>query len=191
MTLNNCETQQKHIFLIIGRSGVGKSSVVDALCERYGHTAVQSYTTRPPRNPEEKGHIFITKCAFDDMKSELCAYTKYDNFEYGVTNQQIEDSDLYIIDTAGVTYFSEHYAGSKIPVVIFLYADREALTERLKARGHTDEEIKARIMQDDESFSPEAISKLPIPYNIFLNYDLDETVDRIERFITLHGGKEE
>ena len=76
-----------NIFLIIGRSGSGKSTIVDELCKRYGYTSVESYTTRPPRGPSEGGHIFVAKDTFDELKPFLCAYTKYNNFEYGVSNE--------------------------------------------------------------------------------------------------------
>lgn len=175
-----------NIFLIIGRSGSGKSTIVDELCKRYGYTSVESYTTRPPRGPSEGGHIFVTKDTFDELKPFLCAYTKYNNFEYGVTNEQIELADLYVIDPAGVEYFAEHYAGHKTPIVIYIYADKATLIERMKKRGNSDEEIASRLLQDECSFATETIENLPVPYSVFLNYDLDEAVNRIHAFMELH-----
>jgi guanylate kinase len=49
----------QNIYLIVGRSGFGKDTVVDCLCERYGYKRIISYTTRPRRNEQDK-HIFVT-----------------------------------------------------------------------------------------------------------------------------------
>lgn len=48
-----------NIYLIVGRSGSGKDTVVDYLCKHYGYKRIVSYTTRPPRNAQDK-HIFVT-----------------------------------------------------------------------------------------------------------------------------------
>ena len=39
----------KHIFLIIGASGSGKTTITEQLEQRYGLTSIQSYTTRAAR----------------------------------------------------------------------------------------------------------------------------------------------
>ena len=55
--------KKKQIFLIVGRSGVGKSSIVKAVCDITGMSCVKSYTTRPRREDEKEhtDHIFISE----------------------------------------------------------------------------------------------------------------------------------
>ena len=37
------------LFLFVGRSASGKTTIANILEEKYGHKQVQSYCTRPPR----------------------------------------------------------------------------------------------------------------------------------------------
>mgnify|MGYP000801673411 CR=1 FL=1 len=55
----------KNIYLIVGPSGSGKSSVARELEKRYGFGEIQSYTERPRRYPDEPGHTFVTPEEFD------------------------------------------------------------------------------------------------------------------------------
>ena len=55
---------KKTIFLVAGRSAVGKSSLIHAVCEKTGLVPVKSYATRPPRpgeTSENSDHIFISE----------------------------------------------------------------------------------------------------------------------------------
>ena len=57
--------QSKYIYLLVGPSGSGKSSVARKITEWYGFKEVWSYTERPPRYAGEPGHIFVTPEEFD------------------------------------------------------------------------------------------------------------------------------
>ena len=68
----------KNIFLIVGASGSGKTTIVEQLEQRYGLTSIQSYTTRAARYVGEKGHIFVSDEEFDKL-TDLIAYTEFAN----------------------------------------------------------------------------------------------------------------
>ena len=55
---------RKPLFLFVGRSSSGKTTIANILEERYGYKQVQSYTTRPPRYEGEVGHIFVNENEF-------------------------------------------------------------------------------------------------------------------------------
>ena len=69
----------KNIYLLVGPSGSGKSSIAEKLQEEYGYKQVYSYTERPPRSSTEKGHVFVTPEEFDELGT-LCAYTIYNGY---------------------------------------------------------------------------------------------------------------
>ena len=85
----------------MGRSAVGKDTLVAALCEKYNLTRLVSYTTRPKRIGEADTHIFISKEDFPKYQQDIVAYTQIGEYEYFATRQQLDECDFYIIDPIG------------------------------------------------------------------------------------------
>lgn len=135
----------------MGPSGSGKTSVVDYLCKTYGYIPVISYTTREPRYKGELGHYFVTSEQFKGL-GKLCAYTMFDGNEYGVTEDIIDKSDLYIIDPRGVEYLRNTYRGSKSIVVIGLSTDEQECKRRMLNRHDSLDSINRRIEHDKKEF---------------------------------------
>lgn len=136
----------KNIYLILGCSGSGKTTIVEALEQTRGLTSIQSYTTRPKRTDNEKGHIFVSDKEFDKL-TDIVAFTVFCNNRYGATAEQVEHNDLYIIDPSGVKYFREKYTGSKGVKVIYIKTSLVLRMERLEKRDGFDEALK-RIKND-------------------------------------------
>lgn len=143
--------RDKYIVLIVGESGSGKSTICDELTKRYDLKQVKSYTTRPRRNKNEDGHTFISDEEFDRLEN-ICAYTYFDKYRYCATKAQVDNADLYIIDPYGVGYFMESYNGCKIPMVVYIHADKRIRRKRMKKRGDTTYKIKQRMANDELSF---------------------------------------
>lgn len=141
----------KNIYCIIGPSGCGKTTLVEALEKKYEFNVIPSYTTRPPRYEGETGHIFVTPEEFKAL-GEMCAYTKFDGYEYGVTPELLEQNDLYVIEPSGVEFLREKYKGSKGVKVIGITAPTDVLVERMQQRGDSDEKIVKRLVNDAEMF---------------------------------------
>ena len=144
--------KDKYIVLIVGESGSGKSTICDELTKRYGLKQVESYTTRPRRSENEDGHTFISDEEFKELEG-ICAYTYFDRHHYCATKEQIDDSDLYIIDPYGVRYFMEKYNGRKIPVVVYIHADKRIRRKRMAKRGDKEHKIRQRIINDESAFA--------------------------------------
>lgn len=108
------------IFCIVGESGSGKTSLVEYLQMKYNLKSIDSYTTRPPRYPNESGHIFVTDKEYQEMKNDIVAYTYFNSYHYWATSQQIDENDLYVVDWAGVEELQEKYKGNKRVISVFL-----------------------------------------------------------------------
>lgn len=142
----------KYIYLLVGASGSGKTTVTRIMEEKYGWKSLDSYTTRKPRYIGEKGHIFVDKETFDLLPDKV-GYTVFDNNEYCATALQVDESDIYIIDPAGVDYFTQKYRGKKKPVVISLnITDGDAIYNMAK-RGDDYESTLKRNLHDKEAFA--------------------------------------
>lgn len=140
-----------NIYLFVGPSGVGKTTLVEKLASTFNYKVLESYTDRSPRFVGEGGHRFISPSDFDQLQ-DTCAYTEYSGYRYAATVAQVEESDLYVIDIEGVKYFRQKYKGSKGIFVFGLVAETNILEKRMKSRGDSPEQIRQRLVHDAKAF---------------------------------------
>lgn len=182
----------KFIFLIVGCSGSGKTSITEQLEKRYGLKSIQSYTTRPKRYDDETGHTFVSNEEFDKL-ADMVGYTEFAGNRYCATAEQVENNNLYVIDPKGVDFFMKAYNGSKTPKVIFINSDLTTRYERMKSRAEENgstymEAVKSsleRITNDVAEFYDYIHSQTQIDYTCKNNADdkLEDVVDRIYNYI--------
>jgi guanylate kinase len=140
----------KPLFLFIGQSASGKTTIANMLSEKYGLRQVESYTTRKPRFDGETGHIFITEDEFKNL-GELAAYTYYNNHHYGTTFEQLNECDIYVIDVPGVETLLQKLKKDTRPIYIF-YFDTSVYNRILRMidRHDSDMMIVARLLEDEK-----------------------------------------
>ena len=176
------------IFLIVGCSGSGKTTITEQLEQKYGLKSIQSYTTRKPRYDGETGHIFISDEEFDKL-TDMVAYTEFAGNRYCATAEQVEDNDLYIIDPKGIDFFMKSYKGSKTPKIIFISSNLTTRYERMVGRAETKgkshqeaiESSLTRIVNDAEEFYDYIQGQAWIDYVCKNNSNdkLEDVVDKI------------
>ena len=138
----------KPLYLFVGRSASGKTTLANILEEKHGYKQVQSYTTRPPRYNGEVGHIFVSDEEFDNL-GELAAYTEYNGYRYGTTFKQLEECDVYVIDVPGVETLLEKNINRPI-VIIYFNTTVHTRILRMVDRHNSDSAIIARLLQDEQ-----------------------------------------
>lgn len=139
------------LYLLVGKSASGKTTIATLLEKMYGHKQVESYTTRKPRHPSETGHIFIKEEEFDQL-GKLAAFTEYNRHRYGVTYEQLDQCDLYVIDIPGVESLLKNLNGSRPICVIYFDAAVSTRIDRMVDRGASDMEIISRLHNDDTTY---------------------------------------
>ena len=169
------------IYLIVGKSGSGKTSIVEALEKEYGFKSVQSYTTRPKRSENETGHIFVTESEMPP-KEKMVAYTKFNGYHYWATSEQVDNADLYVIDPSGVEFFKKNYKGNKKVKVVEIYASPYICQQRMEKRGDSPSQIVERSLNDSIEFKD---FKKDIT---IINDDYDKAVRQLAQFINTWNG---
>jgi len=146
------------LYVVSAPSGAGKTSLVRALLDSMGDALVLSvsHTTRAPRPGEVDGrdYYFVDVETFRrmiDSEAFLEHARVFDNY-YGTARQGIEmqlaqGRDVILeIDWQGARQVRQ--AMPESVGIFILPPSREALQDRLRARGQDDEAVIARRMQD-------------------------------------------
>lgn len=141
-------TMNNKLFLLVGKSASGKSTIATILEKVHGYKQVESYTTRKPRHFAESGHVFVSEEDFLSL-GELAAYTFYNGNKYGVTYEQLEQCSTYVIDVPGVENLLKNLNGSRPICIVYFDAAVSTRIMRMIERGASDHEIIGRLLTDD------------------------------------------
>lgn len=153
----------KPLFLFVGKSASGKTTIANML-EADGYTQVNSYTTRPPRYEGEIGHIFVNENEFNNL-GELAAYTFYNGNHYGTTFAQINNCDIYVIDTYGIETLLQKYNQNRAINIIYFDTSITTRINRMKDRGDADCAIIERLYNDEQFNWYDTLNSLVLKYN--------------------------
>ena len=183
----------KPLYLCVGKSASGKTTVTEILESQYGLKSIQSYTTRPKRYENETGHTFISEDEFDKLEN-IMGYNKYNGYRYCCTKEQLDAADIYVVDVPGVETLLERYQSDR-PIVIF-YFDASVCTriDRMMDRHDSDMQIVSRIYNDEKSdwfmdlkvlrwHYAHDLHKNVILHIIYANEDVKKVLEQIENHI--------
>ena len=183
------------LVVISGPSGVGKSTVRQALFSMKGHNLVYSVsmTTRAPRASEQEGvdYYFVSNEEFERRIADdlFLEYADFVGNMYGTPLDKVEElldegkEVVLEIDTEGALQVR-----SKMPDAIMIFIvppTKEALYERLRRRGtESDYQLEKRIEKANKEF------KLAHKYDyIVANDDVENAADRILAIIRAEHAK--
>lgn len=191
--------KKKKLFCICGETCCGKDSLVRDLIEKNPEKfkAVCSYTSRPKRTTEVEGreHYFLSKEEFTKLKEErkddIIAYTEivglnksdqkyfdqdgwYGGYEYMALSDELETSNIYIIDPNGIKFLEEKNLKDTEIVIICIYTPLHQRDLRaLRGRSDYAKEFDKRVFSERKQFE-EFYSSHKYDYLLF---NLDDNYD--------------
>ena len=153
----NHPTPQGTLFIVSAPSGAGKTSLVKALREECPGLAVSvSHTTRAQRPGEQHGrdYFFVDREVFGRMVNdgEFLEHARVFDNQYGTARSTVEaalargEDVILEIDWQGARQIRELMPACRS--IFVLPPSREALEERLSARGQDDPATIVRRMAD-------------------------------------------
>lgn len=163
----------KPLFLFVGRSASGKTTIANMLSEQCGFKQVESYTTRKPRYDNEVGHIFVSEDEFKNL-GELAAYTYYNSNHYGTTFEQLNQCDIYVIDIPGLESLLQKLKDNDRPICVF-YFDATVYNRILRMidRDDNDMMIVSRLLEDEKNDWHKQLDSLVWHYKNLIGKDVD------------------
>ena len=178
------------IYLLVGPSGVGKSTLMNEVAEQVPKLErLLTATTRPPREGEQNGrdYLFISDEEFDqriragDFVEHVLGAAGH---QYGTPRSAIlkalaEGGSLIgSVDVRGAESLEREYPGKVVTIFVEPPSSWE-LEHRLRTRGYmSEDEIKARLRRADEEMDYAE----DFDYCL-VNTDFDETVDEVKSII--------
>lgn len=174
----------RNLYCIVGPSGSGKTTIVNGMENLYGYKTVRSYTNRPPRHDDDTDHSYISQSVFggwEDIEKvfkNIVAWVDYNGYQYFVTEDQLNESDLYVIDPEGLKTLKATYTNKPIKV-IFVDCPPETCYNRMLARGDAENDAWRRACMDIDWFN---LDEELIDFAI-KNVSSIESVEKIHEYI--------
>jgi len=169
----------KTLFIITGRSGVGKTTIVRRLQQKYGdkvHEAV-STTSRTKRHHEIEGedYHFVSRQEFEELLTlgELAEDIYYNGNYYGLPYSafNVDKINFAIIEPNGLRQIRDKMKDKFNIVIIKLEENDDTLVDRLIKRGDAPDVREKRIHGDKEHFAN-------VPFDYLTNSRF-EIIDKI------------
>ena len=175
--------------LFVGPDGSGRYTLAEAIGITLQIPRVVSYTTRQKREKETNGkeYYFISPNEFKEiyLRNEFIEVYQADGIEYGIKKSDCEEllkeygSFFAILSPEGCEIFKRIFTKT---LTIFVYADKDTVTERQILRGDDPASIERHLSHYDEIMAYRGTCDIVIP-----NYDLASTAleltNRIESFL--------
>lgn len=147
--------KNKILVLIIGESGVGKTTIANYMEKNFGLKQVASYTNRPPRFDGEIGHQFLGEQNIDKIKEMFpnrVAETEYSGHFYFATAEQMDECDIYVINPGAVEELKRKYHGHKMIKVVLIEDTPINKAVHMFKRGDSIDAILKRLQFDRKEF---------------------------------------
>ena len=171
-----------NLYVFCGKSGSGKTAVMDKLETKYNMAYPRSYTTRKPRNtrPPETNHVFVSEEVFNMIYDFVCL-SDYNGSHYGTRKSQVNKSDMMVLDVKGIKSLKENYSDKPIKVIC-IESPSSVRKQRMEDRGDTEIQIHERINKDEEEFRGLS-SLIDVKFTNDENTNIDELTEQIYSYI--------
>lgn len=168
------------IYALIGKTGVGKTTISKEVSKLLDIPIIVTYTTRPKREGEEDkiDYNFVDNSYFEEHKKDFIDIREYtvangETWLYGIKKSDIKKHKRYLIvvDTEGYKNLSKYYKVT--PIIID--ANDSVIIDRLKERGDNELEITRRLKDDNDKMD-KFMNEIALGTNAYM---IDNTIPQI------------
>lgn len=181
-------SKEHTVLLLVGRTGSGKSSLINKICERTELKQLISYTTRPRRNDTDNDHIFVTIDDYIQAKEngEIAAETEIAGNYYYSTKSQLYEADFYTVDPQGrAMLLSMELPNIRFVTVYISCPDDVRMDRAINRRGDDKQIFRTRDFSERQQFR-KFIAEEQWDYSI-KNLDFARTYSVLRWIATVEG----
>ena len=154
------EKSQLRILGFTGPSGCGKDTAARYLAEMHPSkfNYVKLYTTRPQRDKNDDGYIFVSASEFlkQVMNGNMLNAQEYNGWYYGLSKKSLRENCINVIPMSAEMVFqmSEEKRNDYSSYIVFIFTDqKKRLLHCLKREENPDcYEICRRFLADDKDY---------------------------------------
>lgn len=179
--------QEPKIFVILGPSGVGKTSVLRCLETNHGIETTPKHTTRPSRNTSEDIRDFIFCKREDFPAQDILIFESYGHY-FGIDLAAIRNSirrgkscAIVVGDCEVVKKLSSMF-GHKSMIVILIFCDSQTLKKRIADSSRL--ERWPKIVEELSNIYGELRC---VNFVVNNSFSLGETFEQIEDIVSMVG----
>lgn len=140
----------KHVLVITGAAGSGKTTVSEYLNKNYSIPRVITHTTRKPRRGETDGIDYYFETPQTMNQLHLLEQVEYDHHRYGSSYEALErawqfcDLATIVLDTQGAQTYAQKL-GEQAVIIFLTVSQKRSLVKRLAKRGDLSTAVKQRV----------------------------------------------
>lgn len=168
------------MIILVGASASGKTEIANILIKKYNYNKITTTTTREKREKEIDGvsYHFVTKKEFLKLKEEdaFIETAIYQDEYYGTQKKDLVKKSVIILEPIGANNLANYLKDNCF--VVLIESSKELRQQRIIKRGDNEEEIKKRLLKDDEHFNKKNLVKLDL-----LLKNNEQTLDELAKII--------
>lgn len=160
------------MIVLVGASASGKTEIAKILFNKYGYKKCITTTSRSPRK-NEVDHVdyhFLSKERFQELvdKDAFLEVSIYNHHYYGFQKKDVMYKGVVVLDPNGANAVIR--ANIEDVMIVYVHSDKDLRESRMIQRGDCREDIKKRLISDDETFKPSNIKRIDLRIE---NHEID------------------
>lgn len=178
----------KHVLVITGAAGSGKTTVSNYLSEHFQIPRVVTHTTRRPRRGEVDGRDYYFETRQSMGQLHLLERVEYDHHLYGSSYEGLQkawqDHDMatIVLDTKGAQTYHERL-GEQAVVIFLTITKQHALVKRLAKRGDLKTAVKQRIASAEYHRDLTLPDELTATAQVITNDEWEHTQQQLDELV--------
>lgn len=168
----------KNIYVLTGKSGVGKTTIINEIRKEKKFVCPIMYTTRPKRRKVNDGKIQVDEVQYEELPGKGVEFV-FNNCKYAITYEEIQRANIFDLAPSGFKSLKQNYCGNRNIIIIYLWVNEKERIRRMKDRGESDVDIQQRIQYEKGEYENVENS---VDF-ILENNDLGRSIKRIRAII--------
>lgn len=182
----------KHVVVISGAPGTGKTTVRNYLTDRYKMAKILTHTTRPKRLGEENGRDYYFETDQTFFNNHFLEHVEYDGKKYGSSIEGLHraweatDWAVIVLDSQGALTYLEQLPAETL-VLYLKNSSQQKQLQRLESRGDSTALIEKRLASQEAQRDLKLPQELHQEAHVLLNDDWEQTKHYLDAWLTKVG----